>query len=102
MDQAVKLSRVISETGVEIDIDDNGLVNILRQPAKQLRMRKNIFAPSPPDPEVGAIYGTVKKVVDFGAFVEIRPGLEGLLHISQLDTKRVQKVEDVVKEKNKY
>ena len=52
--------------------------------------------------EIGKIYlGTVKKVVDFGAFVEILPGTEGLVHISQLDTKRVNKVTDVVKEGDK-
>jgi polyribonucleotide nucleotidyltransferase len=52
--------------------------------------------------EIGKTYlGTVKKVVDFGAFVEILPGTEGLVHISQLDTKRVNKVTDVVKEGDK-
>jgi polyribonucleotide nucleotidyltransferase len=51
------------------------------------------------EPEVGKIYqGTVKKVLDFGAFVEVVPGTDGLVHISQLADKRVAKVEDVVKE----
>lgn len=94
------IKRVISETGVKIDIDDNGLVNIIAPTSEAAENAKKYIRTLTSDPEVGAIYmGTVKKVVDFGAFVEIRPGLEGLLHISQLDTKRVQKVEDVVKEK---
>ena len=94
------IKKIISETGVKIDIDDNGLVNIIAPTSENAENAKKYIRTLTSDPEVGAIYmGTVKKVVDFGAFVEIRPGLEGLLHISQLDTKRVEKVEDVVKEK---
>lgn len=94
------IKRITSETGVKIDIDDNGLVNIIAPTSTSAEHAKKYIRSITSEPEVGAIYmGTVKKVVDFGAFVEIRPGLEGLLHISQLDSKRVQKVEDVVKEK---
>lgn len=94
------IKRIISETGVKIDIDDNGMVNIVAPTGESAENAKQYIRTLTSDPEVGTIYlGTVKKVVDFGAFVEIRPGLEGLLHISQLDNKRVQKVEDVVKEK---
>ena len=94
------IKRVIAETGVKIDIADDGIVNIIAPDGETAENAKKVVRSITADPEVGAIYlGTVKKVVDFGAFVEIRPGLEGLLHISQLDNKRVQKVEDVVREK---
>ena len=94
------IKRIINETGVKIDIADDGMVNIVAPDGESAENAKKVIRSITSDPEVGAIYlGTVKKVVDFGAFVEIRPGLEGLLHISQLDTKRVNKVEDVVNEK---
>lgn len=94
------IKRIVSEAGVKVDIDDDGMVNIIAPTGEAAENAKKMIRGITADPEVGAIYmGTVKKVVDFGAFVEIRPGLEGLLHISQLDEKRVKKVEDVVKEK---
>jgi polyribonucleotide nucleotidyltransferase len=55
------------------------------------------------EPEIGKIYeGTVKRIMDFGAFVEFLPGTEGLVHISQLDTSRVERVTDIVKEGDKF
>ncbi|MFW7377902.1 MAG: polyribonucleotide nucleotidyltransferase [Oligoflexus sp.] len=93
------IKRIVAETGVKIDIGDDGMVNIIAPDGEMAENAKRVIRSVTADPEVGAIYlGTVKRVVDFGAFVEIRPGLEGLLHISQLDNKRVNKVEDVVKE----
>src|SRR5690606_10701939 len=93
------IKKIVSDTGVKIDIGDDGMVNIVAADGEAAENAKRVVRSITADPEVGAIYlGTVKRVVDFGAFVEIRPGLEGLLHISQLDTKRVNKVEDVVRE----
>ncbi len=94
------IKKIIQETGVKIDINDDGIVDIIAPTSTSAEEAKKVIRSITADPEVGAIYmGTVKKIVDFGAFVEIRPGLEGLLHISQLDTKRVQQVTDVLKEK---
>lgn len=88
-----------SETNTRIEIDDNGLVKIAAfsslEGDKALKLIREIVA----EPEVGCIYdGTVVKITDFGAFVQILPGTDGLVHISQLDTQRVRKVTDVVKE----
>ena len=90
---------LVAEYGVKIDISDDGVVSVVSADReageKALRAIKSIVT----DPEVGEIYlGKVKKTVDFGAFVEIKPGVEGLCHISQLEDARVEKVEDVVKE----
>ncbi len=90
---------VIAETGAKIDIEDDGRVYIAAvDPAsgeKAKTMIENIIK----DPEVGEIYeGKVVKIMDFGAFVEILPGTDGLIHISKLAKGRVEKVTDVVKE----
>lgn len=98
-----KVIRAIQmETDTRIDIEDSGLVKILgvdnESSEKALKMIKDIVR----EAEVGAIYeGTVRKIMDFGAFVEIFPGTDGLVHISQLDSKRVHKVTDVLKEGDK-
>ncbi len=95
-----KVIRAIqAETETRIDIDDSGLVKILgvnqESGEKALKMIKDIVQ----EAEVGAIYeGTVRKIMDFGAFVEIFPGTDGLVHISQLDSKRVNKVRDILNE----
>ncbi len=90
---------IIAETGAKIDIEDDGRVYIAAvDPAsgeKAKTMIENIIK----DPEVGEIYeGKVVKIMDFGAFVEILPGTDGLIHISKLAKGRVEKVTDVVKE----
>ena len=87
-----------TETDTRIDIDDSGLVKILsvdkESGEKALKMVQDIVQ----EAEVGAIYdGTVRKIMDFGAFVEIFPGTDGLVHISQLDSSRVNKVSDILK-----
>lgn len=93
------IKRIVAETGVKIDIEDDGTVNIVAPDAGIAEQAKKIIRSVTSDPEVGAIYmGKVKRIVDFGAFVEIRPGLEGLLHISQLEDRRIEKVTDVLKE----
>ncbi|MGH7906877.1 MAG: polyribonucleotide nucleotidyltransferase [Candidatus Binataceae bacterium] len=90
---------LVEETGCKIDIEDDGTVLIAS--ADGLAMQRAIDAIEAicAEPEIGRIYkGKVRKVVDFGAFVEIMPGTDGLLHISQLSTERVRRVEDVVRE----
>ena len=98
-----KVIRAIqAETETRLDVDDSGLVKILAVDKESgeaaLKMVKDIVQ----EAEVGAIYeGTVRKIMDFGAFVEIFPGTDGLVHISQLDSKRVNKVTDILKEGDK-
>jgi polyribonucleotide nucleotidyltransferase len=94
-----KIVRDIQETtGTTIVIEDDGTVQVAASNKAQrdaaLKRIKDIVA----EPEMGAIYeATVKSIVDFGAFVEFLPGKEGLVHISELDLKRVNRTEDVVK-----
>jgi polyribonucleotide nucleotidyltransferase len=96
------IRQIISETGVSIDVEDDGTVMIASNDAEAAERAIAMVRWLTEEAEVGKTYlGTVKKVVDFGAFVEILPGTEGLVHISQLDTKRVNKVTDVVKEGDK-
>jgi polyribonucleotide nucleotidyltransferase len=88
--------------GVDINIEDDGTVNIA-SPNKENAMRcKDYIKKLTATPEVGEVYdGIITKIMDFGAFVEILPGKEGLLHISQIDNKRVNKVTDYFKEGDK-
>ncbi|SHI69343.1 polyribonucleotide nucleotidyltransferase [Propionispora hippei] len=92
------IKKIIEETGVSIDIEDDGKVFIaavdVEAGQKAVRIIENLVR----EVEVGAIYpGKVTRLMNFGAFVEILPGKEGLVHISQLARERVAKVEDVVK-----
>ncbi len=92
------IRNIIDETGVKIDIDDTGLVNIISSDEASAKKAKEIIEGIVKEIEVGQIYmGKVKRIVDFGAFVEISPGTEGLLHISQISDKRIGKVSDVLK-----
>ena len=91
-----------AETDTKVDVEDSGVVKIVavdkESGDRALKMIKDIVQ----EAEVGAIYeGTVRKIMDFGAFVEIFPGTDGLVHISQLDSKRVNKVRDVLNEGDK-
>ena len=90
---------IIEATGVKMDVEDDGTVTIASideaASRKAIEMVQKIAA----EAEVGKIYkGTVRKIVDFGAFVEILPGTDGLVHISQLAPERVRRVSDVLKE----
>jgi polyribonucleotide nucleotidyltransferase len=90
---------IIEATGVKMDVEDDGSVTIASADEaaskKAIEMVQRIAA----EAEVGRIYkGTVRKIVEFGAFVEILPGTDGLVHISQLAPERVRKVSDVLKE----
>jgi polyribonucleotide nucleotidyltransferase len=92
------INKIIAETGVEIDIEDSGLVMIASTDAEGAERAIEIIRGLTEDPEIGRVYhGTVVKLMEFGAFVNIMPGKDGLVHISQLADKRVEKVSDVVK-----
>jgi polyribonucleotide nucleotidyltransferase len=96
------LRGIQSETGTTIEIEDSGLVKIAAFSKEEcdaaIKMIENLTR----EPEVGAIYeGTVVKITDFGAFVQIMPGTDGLVHISQLANHRVTKVTDIVREGDK-
>ena len=91
------IQKIIADTGVKIDIDDTGKVLIMSADGDSLTKAKDIITGIVKEPEPGEIYvGTVTRIMQFGAFVEILPGKEGLVHISKLDQSRVEKVEDVV------
>ena len=91
------INRIIAETGVEIDIQDSGLIMIASTNAEGAEAAIEIIRGLTEEAEVGKIYsGTVVKIMEFGAFVNIMPGKDGLVHISQLSAERVNKVEDVV------
>ena len=90
---------IIEKTGVVIDIDDDGKVTIASPDVNAVEEAEAIVKGMIEDPEVGKAYkGTVKRVKDFGCFVEFMPGKEGMVHISELELNRTNKVSDVVKE----
>ena len=90
---------IIEATGVKIDVEDDGTVRIASVDEEASRKAIEMVQRVAAEAEVGKIYkGTVRKIVEFGAFVEILPGTDGLLHISQLAPERVRKVTDVLKE----
>ena len=90
---------IILATGCKIDIDDTGKVNIASTDAEAAQRAVDMVRGLTADAEIGKLYkGKVKKIMDFGAFVEIFPGTEGLVHISQLSQERVKNVRDVLNE----
>ena len=90
---------IIEQTGVAIDVEDDGTISIASSDDVSAKKAIEIIKGLTTEPEVGQFYnGVVRRIVDFGAFVEILPGTDGLIHISELDTKRVAKVTDVLKE----
>lgn len=90
---------IIAECGVKVNVDDSGLVTIASQDEASAQRAIDMINRLTEEVEVGKIYnGTVKKIVDFGAFVEILPNLDGLLHISQLAHHRVKLVTDELSE----
>jgi polyribonucleotide nucleotidyltransferase len=95
-----KVIRGITEqTGAKIDIDDTGLIHIASADGPSAQKAIEIIKSITADAELDRVYkGTVKKIMDFGAFVEILPGREGLLHISQIAEERIEKVTDVLQE----
>jgi len=95
-----KIIRAIqAETNTRVEVDDSGLVKIAALSQEEGEAASNMINEIVMEPEVGRIYeGTVVKIMDFGAFVQILPGTDGLVHISQLASYRVKKVTDIVKE----
>ncbi len=92
------INKIIEETGVKIDIDDDGKVFVATSDELMAQKAKQIILNIAQDLEVGKIYsGKVVRIMQFGAFVEIAPGKDGMIHISKLASTRVEKVEDVVK-----
>jgi len=91
------IQKICAECNVKIDIEDDGHVFVSAINIDDCRAAISIIETIVNDPEVGAIYkGVVTRLMNFGAFVEIAPGKEGLVHISKLENYRVDKVEDVV------
>jgi polyribonucleotide nucleotidyltransferase len=90
---------IVEETGCKIDVEDDGTVLVASSDGASMQRAIDIIRGLTAEAEVGKIYrGTVRRVVDFGAFVEILPGTDGLVHISQLANERVRQVTDVVRE----
>jgi polyribonucleotide nucleotidyltransferase len=90
---------IVEQTGAKIDIEDDGTINIASSDEAAALKAKEIIRGICQDAEVGKIYmGKVRKIMDFGAFVEIFPGTDGLLHISQISDQRLEKVTDELKE----
>lgn len=92
------IKKIIQDTGATVDIDDDGTVQVAGTDPKSIEMAVDIIKGITEEPEVGRIYkGKVKRIMNFGAFVEILPGKEGLVHVSELSNKFIKNVEEVVK-----
>jgi polyribonucleotide nucleotidyltransferase len=93
------INKITAETGAMIDIKDDGLITVAGQDAANIEKALNWIRALTEEPEVGRIYeGKVVTIKDFGAFVNIMPGTDGMVHISQLSNERVDRVEDVLTE----
>ena len=90
------IQQIVADTGAKIDIEDDGSVFISAVKKEAVEKAREIIAGIIFEPEVGCIYeGKVTRIIPIGAFVEFAPGKEGMVHISKLDKKRTEKVEDV-------
>lgn len=93
------INKITAETGAEIDIKEDGLITVSAKDTANIEKAINWIKSLTEEPEVGKIYdGKVVSIKDFGAFVNIMPGIDGMVHISQLSDQRVEKVTDVLKE----
>ena len=91
------IQKIAADCNAKIDIEEDGTIFVCAQDKADLERALSIIKTIVDDPEVGAIYkGKVVRIMNFGAFVEIAPGKDGMVHISKLDDKRVEKVEDIV------
>ncbi len=96
--QGKVIKNIVQQTGAEVNIEDDGSVLIAAVSQEAGSRAKEMIEKLVESPEVGKVYkGVVKRLMDFGVFVEFLPGKEGLLHISQIDHKRTNRVEDVFK-----
>ncbi len=97
-----QIKAIVAETGCKVDINDDGMVRIASTDSEAMKRAQEIIVGLTSEPEEGRVYqGTVKRVVDFGAFVEILPSQEGLLHVSEIAYERVNQVGDYLKEGDK-
>ena len=91
------INKITSETGAEIDIKEDGLITVASSDAASIEKALNWIKSLTEEPEVGRVYeGKVVSIKDFGAFVNIMPGIDGMVHVSQLSDKRVENVTDVL------
>ena len=91
------IQKIVADTGAKVDIEDDGSVYISSSDQEACEKAKKTIEAIVLDPEIGALYyGKVVRLMTFGAFVEIAPGKDGLVHISKLENRRVEKVEDVL------
>lgn len=91
------INGIIDQTGVKIDVNDEGMIFVSNEDINACEKAKKIILNIVHDPEVGDVYqGEVVRIMQFGAFVNLAPGKDGLVHISKLAKERVEKVEDVV------
>lgn len=92
------IKAIASQSAAEVNIADDGTITIYGRNNASAQLAKDLIKSIIEEPEVGRIYqGTVKRIMDFGAFIEILPGKEGLCHISKLSKTRVQSVDEVLK-----
>ncbi len=91
------INKITSETGAEVNIEENGLVTVAASDAEKIKKAMDWIKSLVEEPEPGKIYkGKVVSIKDFGAFVNILPGIDGMLHISQISDKRLEKVTDAL------
>lgn len=93
------INKITAETGAQIDIKDDGLITVAAVDSAAIEKALNWIKGLTEEPEVGRVYdGKVVSIKDFGAFINIMPGIDGMVHISELSNERVEKVEDVLTE----
>jgi len=91
------INKITTETGAEVNIEDDGLVTVSGNDPEKIKKALDWIRGLTEEPEVGKIYeGTVATIKDFGAFVTILPGIDGMLHISQITNRRLKSVEEVL------
>ena len=96
------IREIVEKTGAKINVEDDGTVKVASSDGKAIKAALNWIHSIVAEPEVGTIYdGTVVKVVDFGAFVNFFGSRDGLVHVSQIAARRIEKVSDVLKEGDK-
>jgi len=93
------INKITAETGAEIDIKEDGLITVAAASGEKIKVALDWIRSLTEEPEIGTIYeGKVVSIKDFGAFINIMPGTDGMVHISELSHDRVERVEDVLTE----